>query len=99
MTPKGGGDDDHVQALHPTDLGGGACAQPIWVPVLMFAFFGLGILAIFLNYTEILPGSPSGWWLIGGLGGHPRGDHHRHPVALTRTGNEGASGQMSTGLR
>jgi hypothetical protein len=43
--------------------------SPTWVPVLMFAFFGLGILAIFLNYTEILPGSPSGWWLLGGLGG------------------------------
>ena len=39
------------------------------MPVLMFAFFGLGFLAIFLNYTETLPGAPSGWWLIGGLGG------------------------------
>ncbi len=43
--------------------------SPTWVPVLMFLFFGLGFFSIFLNYTETLPGSPSGWWLIGGLGG------------------------------
>jgi hypothetical protein len=39
-----------------------------WVTGLMFAFFGVGFLGIFLNYTEILPGSPSGWWLVSGLG-------------------------------
>jgi hypothetical protein len=43
--------------------------SPTWVPVLMFAFIGLGFLAIFLNYTGVLPGSPNGWYLVGGLGG------------------------------
>ena len=41
--------------------------SPMWVPVLMFSFFGLGLLAIFLNYTEVLPGAPTQWYLLGGL--------------------------------
>ncbi|MFN8049944.1 MAG: cell division protein CrgA [Acidimicrobiales bacterium] len=41
--------------------------SPTWVPVLMFSFFGAGLLAIFLNYTEVLPSSPSQWYLLGGL--------------------------------
>ncbi len=42
--------------------------SPPWVTVLMFALFVVGFVAILLNYSEILPGSPSGWWLLGGLG-------------------------------
>jgi len=33
----------------------------------MFTFFGIGLIGIFLNYTEVLPGSPSQWYLLGGL--------------------------------
>lgn len=43
--------------------------SPIWVPIVMFSLLGAGALAIFLNYTETLPSAPSGWYLIGGLGG------------------------------
>ena len=39
----------------------------MWVPVLMFSLFGVGFLAILLNYSEVLPGAPSGWYLITGL--------------------------------
>ena len=39
----------------------------MWVPVLMFSLFGVGFLAILLNYSEVLPGAPSGWYLISGL--------------------------------
>jgi len=42
--------------------------SPIWVPIVMFTFFGAGLLCIFLNYTGTLPSSPSGWYLLGGLG-------------------------------
>jgi hypothetical protein len=42
--------------------------SPIWVPILMFALLGLGIVTIFLNYTNTLPGSPSNAFLLGGLG-------------------------------
>jgi len=34
----------------------------------MFALLGLGIVTIFLNYTNTLPGSPSNAFLLGGLG-------------------------------
>jgi hypothetical protein len=39
----------------------------MWVPVLMFSLFGIGFLAILLNYSEVLPSAPSGWYLITGL--------------------------------
>lgn len=42
--------------------------SPIWVPILMFTMFGLGMLVIFLNYVELLPGATSNWYLLVGLG-------------------------------
>jgi hypothetical protein len=42
--------------------------SPLWVPVLMFTMFGLGMLVIFLNYVELLPGATSNWYLLVGLG-------------------------------
>lgn len=45
--------------------------SPRWVPVLMFAFWGVGLAMIILNYMEVLPGSAdggNGWYLVGGLG-------------------------------
>jgi hypothetical protein len=42
--------------------------SPVWVSVLMFGLFAVGFLVILLNYSEVIPGSPSGWYLLGGLG-------------------------------
>ena len=45
--------------------------SPRWVPVLMFALWGVGLLVIVLNYMGVLPGSAdggNGWYLVGGLG-------------------------------
>lgn len=42
--------------------------SPIWVPILMFSLFMLGMLAIFLNYVGLLPGATSNWYLLLGLG-------------------------------
>lgn len=45
--------------------------SPRWVPVLMFAFWALGLLLIILNYMGLLPGSEdsgNGWYLVAGLG-------------------------------
>lgn len=42
--------------------------SPIWVPILMFACLGLGMAMIITNYVNVLPGSPSNGWLLGGLG-------------------------------
>ena len=33
----------------------------------MFVPWGLGIVVIILNYVELLPGSVSNWWVLGGL--------------------------------
>jgi hypothetical protein len=43
--------------------------SPLWVPVLMFTMFGAGMLTIFLNYVQIVPGGEtSNWYLLLGLG-------------------------------
>jgi hypothetical protein len=51
--------------------------SPRWVPVLMFALLGLGMLLILLNYLGVLPAlwwdnppdsDTSNWWLLIGLG-------------------------------
>lgn len=48
----------------------GVGPSPRWVPVLMFALWGVGLLVIILNYMGLLPGSAdggNGWYLVGGL--------------------------------
>jgi Cell division protein CrgA len=42
--------------------------SPPWVPALMFALLLLGAVMIVLNYLELLPGSVTNWYLLGGLG-------------------------------
>jgi hypothetical protein len=41
--------------------------SPMWVPVLMFGLLGLGVLLIFLNYLNVLPGGTSNAYLGAGL--------------------------------
>ncbi len=41
--------------------------SPTWVPVLMFALLGLGLLVIFCNYLGVLPGDTSNGYLLVGL--------------------------------
>ena len=42
--------------------------SPMWVPVLMFALLGVGILVIVLNYVSLLPGGEvNNWYLVLGL--------------------------------
>ena len=43
--------------------------SPRWVPILMFALLGLGMLVIILNYLGVLlPGAgTNNWWLLIGL--------------------------------
>jgi hypothetical protein len=42
--------------------------SPPWVPVLMFGLLIVGAIMIVLNYLELLPGSASNLYLLGGLG-------------------------------
>lgn len=41
--------------------------SPIWVPILMFALLGLGVLVIVLNYVDLLPGGANNGYLLLGL--------------------------------
>ncbi|OWY60829.1 hypothetical protein B7486_67070, partial [cyanobacterium TDX16] len=41
-------------------------SSPVWVPVLMFAFWGLGFAVIIGNY--LAGDSASNWFLLVGLG-------------------------------
>lgn len=45
--------------------------SPQWVPIVMFALWGVGLALIILNYMGLLPGSDdgsNGWYLVAGLG-------------------------------
>ena len=42
--------------------------SPRWVPILMFALLGIGLLVIFLNYLGVLPGGTKNTYLLVGLG-------------------------------
>jgi hypothetical protein len=40
-----------------------------WVPIVMFTLLGAGVLMIVINYMSVLlPGAPSNWYIMGGLG-------------------------------
>ena len=41
--------------------------SPVWVPILMFALLGIGLVVIFLNYLYLLPGGMSNAYLALGL--------------------------------
>ena len=43
-------------------------SSPPWVPVLFLVFFGVGLLAIVLNYLGVLPGGTKNVYLFIGLG-------------------------------
>lgn len=43
-------------------------SSPMWVPVLMFALLGIGMVLIFVNYLGVLPNGTSNVNLAIGLG-------------------------------
>ncbi|HLI24638.1 MAG TPA: cell division protein CrgA [Acidimicrobiales bacterium] len=42
-------------------------SSPWWVPAIMLALFGLGVICILLNYVGVLPGGASNVYLLVGL--------------------------------
>lgn len=82
MTPKGGAaakpdtskDDDsrptpEASTRYTPRNPNAYYESPVWVPILMFTLFGLGMIVIFLHYVDlVLPGATSNWWLFAGLG-------------------------------
>lgn len=72
VTPKGTrADQPRDSVVTQTSLSAGKGPSPMWVPVLMFALLGIGMLVILLNYVGLLPfvdGAASNWYLLLGLG-------------------------------
>src|SRR5258706_4818141 len=74
VTPKGGSAGTGPRA-RPPEAGGRytppipreARVSPTWVPVLMFALLGVGVMTIILNYLNLLPGDASNKYLLLGL--------------------------------
>jgi hypothetical protein len=74
VTPKGGGKP--APAKVDAGVASGRYTPPIpreqkvsprWVPVLMFALLGVGVLVIVLNYVGLLPGDTKNSYLLLGL--------------------------------
>ena len=77
VTPKGGGRATPAKGTPTVGTPSGRYTPPIpravkvspvWVPILMFVFLGIGMLMIVFNYIGWLPGAASNWYLLGGLG-------------------------------
>ena len=79
MTPKGGPAKRKVAASVSSGPGAesGRYTAPIprefrvspwWVPALMIAFFGAGVVVILLNYLSLIGGAANNVYLFVGLG-------------------------------
>ncbi|MDD9372183.1 MAG: cell division protein CrgA [Acidimicrobiales bacterium] len=69
VTPKGtkaSGQRPPTSARYTPPVPREVKVSPKWVPILMFSLLGLGLVIIFLNYLEVLPGGMSNAYL--GLG-------------------------------
>ncbi len=73
VTPKGGpvraGRDGGrpVSGRYTAPIPSEYRTSPWYVPALMFAFFGVGVIGIVLNYLGVLPGGASNVYLLVGL--------------------------------
>jgi hypothetical protein len=68
VTPKGGISSTPSARYTPPADRKVDMPSPPWVPVVMFALLGLGIVIIVLNYVSLLPGGDvSNWYLFLGL--------------------------------
>jgi hypothetical protein len=72
VTPKGTGSPaaarPEASSRYTPPIPHSAKVSPPWVPVLMFALLIIGMLVIFLNYIEVLPGGTKNAYLLVGLG-------------------------------
>ena len=71
MTPKGGHQNSSrpdPSSRYTPPIPQSIKVSPTWVPVLMFALLGLGLVIIFCNYLGILPGGTKNSYLLLGLG-------------------------------
>jgi hypothetical protein len=67
VTPKGSRVTPAASSRYTPPVPKEMKVSPKWVPILMFACLGLGMLMILTNYLGALPGGASNGYLIGGL--------------------------------
>ncbi len=67
-TPSGGHRTPPASTRYTPPVPQSVKVSPRWVPVLVFTLLGLGLAVILLNYVGFLPGEPSNWYLVVGLG-------------------------------
>jgi hypothetical protein len=77
---QAGADDRHRPSTRPRPTASSRYTPPVpvrakggpsgrWVPITMFTLLGAGVLMIVINYMSVLlPGAPSNWYIVGGLG-------------------------------
>ncbi|MEX2293101.1 MAG: cell division protein CrgA [Acidimicrobiales bacterium] len=71
VTPKGGHqnpDRPEASSRYTPPIPQSFKVSPTWVPILMFALLGLGLVIIFCNYLGVLPGGTKNSYLLVGLG-------------------------------
>jgi hypothetical protein len=71
VTPKGGataaGPRPDASSRYTPPVPREYKVSPWYIPVLMFALLGLGLVVIFLNYLGVLPGGTKNSYLLVGL--------------------------------
>jgi hypothetical protein len=70
VTPKGGRATPRttdISGRYTPPIPNDQKVSPLWVPVLMFALLGLGVVVIILNYLNVLPGDADNSYLLLGL--------------------------------
>ncbi|MGQ0832387.1 MAG: cell division protein CrgA [Microthrixaceae bacterium] len=71
VTPKGGPPQSQrpeASSRYTPPVPQSFKVSPRWVPILMFALLGVGLVVIFCNYLGILPGGTKNSYLLVGLG-------------------------------
>ena len=73
VTPKGGPSVSRSSGPAPSGrytppIPQSVKVSPMWVPILMFALLGIGLLVILCNYLGVLPGGTKNTYLLIGLG-------------------------------
>ena len=70
MTPKGGPtrpSRPEASSRYTPPIPQEFKVSPTWVPILMFALLGVGLVIIFCNYLGVLPGGTKNSYLLVGL--------------------------------
>ena len=66
-TTRGGGRPKTTSGRYTPPIPRSVKRSPKWMGPLILAFLVVGTLTIVLNYFNVLPDSPTNWYLLGGI--------------------------------